>query len=82
MATDTSIDVSVRMDSDGYKTATVRGKRASCTYNPEIAVERLGDKLFPEYHITIERLPCVAVGRMHSKWRITPGAPLNAAENI
>ncbi|MCY1507631.1 hypothetical protein D9M68_419130 [compost metagenome] len=73
MATDTSIEVTVRMDFSGYKTATVQGKRASCTYDPQIAVKNLAAKLFPGYHTTVERIPFTAVGCVHSKWRITPG---------
>lgn len=75
MAT-TSIEVNVLMDGDGFKTATVRGKRASCTYDPKLAVELLADKLFPDYHKSIERLQCTAVGRLHSKWRIKAGDPI------
>ncbi|MDT4861293.1 hypothetical protein FQZ97_958940 [compost metagenome] len=79
MATDTSIEVSVRLDHAGYKTATVHGKRASCTYDPQIAVKNLAAKLYPGYHTTVERLPFTPVNCIHSKWRITPGEVLHAA---
>ena len=70
------VEVSVRLDGDGYATNTVRGKRASCTYDASLAVERLGDKLFPGYHLIIERLPCTAVGRLYGKWRIEPAGAI------
>lgn len=72
------VEVSVRMDGDGYATNTVRGMRASCTYDAKLAVDRLADKLFPDYHKTIERMECTAIGRLHSKWLIVPGVALNA----
>lgn len=78
MATDTSVEVTVSSDHTGYKTKVVQGKRGCCTYDAKLAVERLADKLFPDYHKTIERLECTAVGRLHSKWRIVPGEALNA----
>lgn len=68
----TPVEVSVRTDSYGYITATVRRKRASCTSSPDEAVKRLAEKLFPGHSTTIERLPCTAFGRLHSKWRIAP----------
>ncbi len=75
MATNTSIEVTVTLQHDGYKTRTVRGKSGSCAHNAQRAVERLGEKLFPDYQITTERLEFTSCGRVHSKWRITPGAP-------
>ncbi|TBU75231.1 hypothetical protein [Phytopseudomonas daroniae] len=78
MATNTTVEVSVRLDHSGYKTNTIQGKSASCAYDAKLAVERLADKLFPDYHKTIERCDCVAVGRLHSKWLIVPGEALNA----
>ncbi|WP_173647457.1 hypothetical protein [Pseudomonas lactis] len=66
------VDVSVRMNGDGYCTSTVRGKRVSCTHDYEYPVKRLAEKLFPGRPYGIERLPCSPAGRLHSKWRITP----------
>ena len=82
MATDTSIEVAVVLESDGFKTRTVRGKRASCTYDAKLAVERLADKLFPDFHKTIERMPCTAIGTLHSKWRISPGELINQRQEV
>lgn len=73
MATNTTVEVSVRLDHSGYKTKTIKGKSGSCTYDAKLAVERLADKLFPDFHKTIERLPCVSAGNLHSKWLIVPG---------
>jgi hypothetical protein len=67
-----SVDVSVRMDGDGYATSTVRGKRVTCTHDYEYPVKRLAEKLFPGLSADVKRLPCTPVGRLHSKWRITP----------
>jgi len=78
MATNTSVEVSVRLDHSGYKTTTVRGMCGCCTYDAQLAVVSLANKLFPDYHKTIERLQCTAVGRLHSKWLITPGEALHA----
>lgn len=78
MATNTSVEVSVRLDHSGYKTKTVRGMRGCCTYDARLAVESLANKLFPDYLKTIERLPCTAVGRLHSKWLISPGEAFHA----
>ncbi|PTS85519.1 hypothetical protein DBR00_07010 [Pseudomonas sp. HMWF032] len=77
MATDTSVEVTVTIDHAGYKTKVVQGKRGCCTYDAKLAVERLADKLFPDYHKSIERLECTPVGRLHSKWLIVPGEPFN-----
>lgn len=66
------VDVSVRMNGDGYATSTVRGKRVSCTHDYVYPVKRLAEKLFHGRPFGIERLPCTPVGRLHSKWRITP----------
>ncbi|UVM52174.1 hypothetical protein LOY38_09110 [Pseudomonas sp. B21-015] len=66
------VEVSVRMDGDGYATSTVRGKRVTCTHDYEYPVKRLAEKLFPDRSASIERLECVQIGRLHSKWRITP----------
>lgn len=66
------LEVSVRQDGDGYVTGTVRGKRVSCTHDYEYPVKRLAEKLFPGLSADVERLPCTPVGRLHSKWRITP----------
>lgn len=67
------VEVSVRMEGSGYATSTVRGKRVSCTHCYEYPVRRLAEKLFPGRSASIERLACTAVGRLHSKWRISPG---------
>lgn len=77
MATNTSVEVSVHLDHSGYKTKTIRGKCGCCTYDAKLAVESLANKLFPDYQKTIERLQCTAVGRLHSKWLITPGEALH-----
>ncbi|MDP3848400.1 MAG: hypothetical protein Q8R10_18435 [Pseudomonas sp.] len=66
-----TVEVSVKMDGDGYVTSTVRGKRVSCTHDYKYAVDRLAEKLFPGQATTIERLNCTPVGRLHSKWAIT-----------
>lgn len=66
------VAVSVRKDGDGYVTNTVRGKRVSCTHDYEYPVKRLAEKLFPGQSSNVERLPSTPVGRLHSKWRITP----------
>ncbi|PIA66158.1 hypothetical protein CDR19_25430 [Ectopseudomonas toyotomiensis] len=73
MATNTTVEVFVHLDHSGYRTKTIKGKKASCTYDAKLAVERLADKLFPDFHKTIERQPCSPVGRLHSKWLIVPG---------
>lgn len=73
MATNINVEVSVRLNHSGYKTKTIQGKSGSCAYDAKLAVERLADKLFPDYHKTIERQECVAVGGLHSKWLIVPG---------
>lgn len=78
MATNAHVEVTVCSDHAGYKTKVVQGRRGCCTYDAKLAVERLADKLFPDYHKTIERLECTAVGRLHSKWLIIPGEPLHA----
>jgi len=82
MATDTSIEVAVTLQHDGYRTRTVRGKSASCGHSAQRAVERLGEKLFPAYQIAVERLECRSFGRLHSKWRIIPGAPRQKAQEV
>ncbi|PKM31762.1 MAG: hypothetical protein CVV07_01220 [Gammaproteobacteria bacterium HGW-Gammaproteobacteria-11] len=74
------IEVTVRSDHSGYKTQRIQGKIASCAYDARLAVERLADRLFPTNHKTIERLECTQVGRLHSKWLITPGASHNISE--
>lgn len=66
------VEVSVRMNGDGYVTSTVRGKRVSCTHDYEYPVKRLAEKLFPGRSAEVERLVCTPVGRLHSRWRITP----------
>ena len=66
------VEVSVRMNGDGYATSTVRGKRVSCTHDYVYPVKRLAEKLFYGRPFGIERLPCTPTGRLHSKWRITP----------
>ena len=73
------VEVTVRFDHSGYKTGKVQGKIGCCTYDASLAVERLADKLFPDHHKTIDRQESNPVGRPHSKWLITPGAPLNPA---
>lgn len=73
MATNTTLEVIVRLDHAGYKTKTIMGKTGACTYDAKLAVERLADKLFPDFHKTIERLSCVPTGNLHSKWLIVPG---------
>lgn len=65
-----TVDVSVKMQGDGYVTSTVRGKKVSCTHGYLYAVERLAEKLFPGKKTTIVRIPCTPVGQLHSKWRI------------
>lgn len=66
-----SVELSVRLDGDGYVTSTVRGKRCSCTHDYKYAVERLAEKLFPGQTTKIERIECTPIGRLHSKWRIS-----------
>lgn len=73
MATNTKVEVIVRLDHAGYKTKAIKGKTGSCTYDAKLAVERLADKLFPDFHKTIERQACVPAGNLHSKWLIVPG---------
>lgn len=65
-------EIVVRLRHDGYETATVKGLRASCTWDAETAVGRLADKLFPLCQKTIERMECAQAGRLHSRWRVTP----------
>lgn len=69
------VETLVRMDGDGYITATVRGKRAACTWSDDEAVRRLGTKLFAEHLDHVERLPDQPGdrdARIYSRWRIVP----------
>jgi len=69
------IDIKVRMDGDGYVTATVRGKRAACTWSDAEAARSLGAKLFDQYMDHVEQLPSLPgdrEARIYSRWRITP----------
>lgn len=67
------VQTRVKLQGDGYITSTIKGKRAGCAYDATLAVERLADKLFPNYHKTLQRLECVSIGNLHSKWLIVPG---------
>lgn len=69
------IDTLVRMQGDGYVTATVKGKRSSCTSSAREAVLSLGRKVFQDHFDQAECLPGQPGdhdSRIHSRWRITP----------
>ncbi|MDH0894393.1 MULTISPECIES: hypothetical protein [unclassified Pseudomonas] len=69
------IDIVVRRPSDAYMTATVKGKRASCTSSDREAVLNLGRKLFLGQFEDAERLPGQPGDHesgVYSRWRIMP----------
>ena len=47
------VDVTVRDDYAGYRTCTVAGLRARCTYSEEVAVQRLLEKLVAARHVAV-----------------------------
>jgi hypothetical protein len=66
------VEVTVRLDGDGYVTSSYKGFKVSCTHSAEYPVHALARKLFPDHHCKVEQLPCIREGRVDSKWRITP----------
>ncbi|HBO4355061.1 TPA: hypothetical protein L4U31_002818 [Pseudomonas aeruginosa] len=69
------IDIVVRRPSDAYMTATVKGKRASCTSSDREAVLSLGRKLFLdqfERAKVLPRQPGDHESGVYSRWRIMP----------
>ncbi|WAJ37223.1 hypothetical protein OU800_21865 [Pseudomonas sp. GOM7] len=66
------VEVTVRLDGDGYITSSVRGFKVSCTHSSEYPVHALARKLFPDHECKVEQLPCERSDRIDSKWLITP----------
>lgn len=69
------LETVVRLELGAYATATVRGKKASCTHSEDEAVRRLGAKLFGVYLDYVERVPSQdgdRANRIESRWRIVP----------
>lgn len=66
------VEVTVRLDGDGYITSSIKGFKVSCTHSAEYPVRALAKKLFPDHEHHVEQLPCDRTGRIDSKWLITP----------
>jgi hypothetical protein len=50
-------DIRVKPTHNGYITNRVKGKQASCTIGPEVAAQKLGEKLFGKSLLLVESLP-------------------------
>ena len=46
---------------------TIQNKHTNYTYDTSLTVKRLNNKLFPNYHLIIEHLPCTAIDRLYGK---------------
>lgn len=66
------VEVTVRLDGDGYVTSSYKSFKVSCTHSSEYPVRALAKKLFPDHECRVEQLPCERTGRIDSKWLITP----------